>query len=355
MAGIVRWFDLEIKRLGIDCRLGQAADADDVRALDPDIVVLATGGRSHVHHLPAWGVADGLAVSAWDVLAGRVEPARRVLVYDGVSTRGRGVADYIASRGGLVEVVTPDTKVSESVGGTTFPIFYRRLYAQQVVLTPNTWLERVSAEGDKRIALLRNEYTDEREEREVDQVVIENGIIPQRCPVRRAQVPIRQPGPDRHPCPVRRRAAAGPGRADRRRTLPAVPRRRLRIDAQHPRRHLRLAAPVQGLLTMAAFPSLITGLFWLAVLGIGAGTLRRASLWRAGRNAPIRWLDMLAVPKRYFVDLHHVVARDPYIARAHIATAGAAVAAMLLVALNYGLALYRQSWTWPSRSPRWSC
>ena len=58
------------------------------------------------------------------------------------------------------------------------PIFYRRLYAQQVVLTPNTWLERVSAEGDKRIALLRNEYTDEREEREVDQVVIENGIIP---------------------------------------------------------------------------------------------------------------------------------------------------------------------------------
>ena len=32
MAGIVRWFDLEIKRLGIDCRLGQAADADDARA-----------------------------------------------------------------------------------------------------------------------------------------------------------------------------------------------------------------------------------------------------------------------------------------------------------------------------------
>lgn len=94
---------------------------------------------------------------------------------------------------------------------------------------------------------------------------------------------------------------------------------------------------------MAAFPALITGLFWLAVLGIGAGTLRRASLWRAGRSAPIRWLDLLAVPKRYFIDLHHVVARDPYIARTHIATAGAAVAAMLLVALNYGLALYWQA------------
>ena len=80
------------------------------------------------------------------------------------------------------------------------------------------------------------------------------------------------------------------------------------------------------------------------MLGIGAGTLRRLALARRAQR-PIRWLDMLAVPKRYFVDLHHVVARDPYIARAHIATAGAAVAAMLLVALNYGLALYRQSWT----------
>ena len=118
------------------------------------------------------------------------------------------MADYIASRGGLVEVVTPDTKVSESVGGTTFPIFYRRLYAQQVLLTPNTWLERVSAEGDKRIALLRNEYTDEREEREVDQIVIENGITrTTRCT--RAQVTVRQPGTDRHPRPVRGRTATG--------------------------------------------------------------------------------------------------------------------------------------------------
>src|SRR5690606_2863776 len=36
----------------------------------------------------------------------------------------------------------------------------------------------VSAEGDKKVALLRNEYTEEREERLVDQVVIENGITP---------------------------------------------------------------------------------------------------------------------------------------------------------------------------------
>ncbi|CAB3902255.1 NADH:flavin oxidoreductase [Achromobacter piechaudii] len=179
MDGIVRWFALELKRLGVDCQLGTLATEEMVLAQQPDIVVLATGGLSHVHEQQAWGVARGLAVSSWDVLSGQVEPGRNVLVYDGVSTHaGAGVADFLASRGAQVEIVTPDTKVAEDVGGTTFPIFYRRLYAQQVVLTPNHWLERVSAEGDKKVALLRNEYTEDREERVVDQVVIENGITP---------------------------------------------------------------------------------------------------------------------------------------------------------------------------------
>jgi NADPH-dependent 2,4-dienoyl-CoA reductase/sulfur reductase-like enzyme len=92
------------------------------------------------------------------------------------------VADFIASRGHLVEMVTPDVKIADDVGGTTFPIFYRQLYAQGVVMTPNTWLDRVyresTPEGDKLVAVLRNEYTEVQEERVVDQVVIENGVRP---------------------------------------------------------------------------------------------------------------------------------------------------------------------------------
>ncbi|SFC78500.1 (Fe-S)-binding protein [Collimonas sp. OK412] len=84
----------------------------------------------------------------------------------------------------------------------------------------------------------------------------------------------------------------------------------------------------------------ITVLFWLSVAGLSAGLARRAALWRAGRDASVSWLGLLAIPKRYFVDLHHVVARDPYIARTHVAAAGGAIAAMALVAVNYGLMLY---------------
>lgn len=90
----------------------------------------------------------------------------------------------------------------------------------------------------------------------------------------------------------------------------------------------------------ASVATAVSILFWVGVLGLLGAVARRAALWRNGRPAPANWLGLLAMPKRYFVDLHHVVARDPYIARTHIATAGGAIAALVLVGVNYGLALY---------------
>ncbi|PVY60609.1 Fe-S oxidoreductase [Cupriavidus alkaliphilus] len=88
---------------------------------------------------------------------------------------------------------------------------------------------------------------------------------------------------------------------------------------------------------------LITVLLWLSVAGLAFALLRRASYWRAGRAAApgsAAIANLFAIPRRYFVDLHHVVARDPYIARTHVATAGGAIAALALVFVNYGLAIY---------------
>ncbi|HET7210440.1 MAG TPA: DUF3483 domain-containing protein, partial [Methyloceanibacter sp.] len=84
----------------------------------------------------------------------------------------------------------------------------------------------------------------------------------------------------------------------------------------------------------------VTLLFWLATATLALGLARRGQLWAQGRSAEVNWSGLLAIPKRYFVDLHHIVARDPYIAYTHMAVAGGAIAALALVALNYGLALY---------------
>jgi dimethylglycine catabolism B len=87
----------------------------------------------------------------------------------------------------------------------------------------------------------------------------------------------------------------------------------------------------------------ITVLLWASLAGLAFALMRRASYWREGRATAAGlygWANLLTIPKRYFVDLHHVVARDPYIAKTHVATAGGAIAAMALVFVNYGLAIY---------------
>lgn len=90
----------------------------------------------------------------------------------------------------------------------------------------------------------------------------------------------------------------------------------------------------------------ITVLFWIATALLLIGLYRRSLLWRAGAPAKVSMFNLFAIPKRYFVDLHHVVARDPYIARTHVAAAGGAIAALGLVAINYGLALYSSVLNW---------
>ncbi|MGE8415868.1 MAG: dimethylglycine demethylation protein DgcB [Pseudomonas sp.] len=86
-------------------------------------------------------------------------------------------------------------------------------------------------------------------------------------------------------------------------------------------------------------PILLFVALGLAVLG----ALRRAALWRRGRASKVDLVGgLLAMPRRYMVDLHHVVARDKYIANTHVATAGGAVASIVLALLVHGFGLHNR-------------
>ncbi|MCW5321285.1 DUF3483 domain-containing protein [Verminephrobacter aporrectodeae subsp. tuberculatae] len=87
----------------------------------------------------------------------------------------------------------------------------------------------------------------------------------------------------------------------------------------------------------------VGGIFWLALLGLAWGLARRARLWRTGRASAVDLRGLLQIPKRYLVDLHEIVAREPFVARAHVGVAGGALLALALVALNYGLGLHARS------------
>ena len=176
LSGIPRWLGMQIDKLGVDLRLDTTATMADVEAEAPEIVIVATGGR------PDLGDFKGsdLAVSSWDMLRGDVEPAENVLVFDDNGQhQGPACAEHMAKSGALVELVTPDRMVAEEMGSSNFPIHLRELYKLDVVLTPDQRLTEVFREGNKLIAVLRNEYTDAEEERAVDQVVVEHGALPE--------------------------------------------------------------------------------------------------------------------------------------------------------------------------------
>ena len=175
LSGIPSWLDQQVKKLGVDLRLGTEATAEGVMAESPDVVVIATGGSPN----PGYFTGADLATTTWDVLAGKVAPAEAVLLYDDHGgDQGPSAAEFMAERGSKVEVVTPDRQLATEMGMVNFTPYMRRLYARGVVISPDLSLTQVYREGNKLVAVLRNEFTFEEEERAVDQVVAEHGTLP---------------------------------------------------------------------------------------------------------------------------------------------------------------------------------
>lgn len=82
--------------------------------------------------------------------------------------------------------------------------------------------------------------------------------------------------------------------------------------------------------------TLLPALIVIALVLAVAGMLKRISLWRAGQPDKVDLIGgLLSMPSRYLVDLHHVVERDKYISKTHVATAGGFVLSMVLILAVY--------------------
>lgn len=176
LSAITRWLELQVRKHGVEIVLGKAASPADVLDLQPDIVIVATGGVADK------GPVEGAqhAMSTWEVLAGQVQPAGSVLVFDDNGAEpALCAAEYLATRGARVELVTADPHPAPLLERTTRPTFLRHLYEAGASFTSDCRLVRVELDGNgQRIAVLRNEYTLQTQQRRVDQVVLEYGTRP---------------------------------------------------------------------------------------------------------------------------------------------------------------------------------
>jgi len=111
----------ECARYGVTLHYDRDLRADDIVALGPDVVVVATGAApTRPFWAPAEG-ADGLpeVSDVRDVLDGSVRPAGRVVVLDEVGFhQATSVAELLADRGCTIEVLTPGMVVGQDLGIT---------------------------------------------------------------------------------------------------------------------------------------------------------------------------------------------------------------------------------------------
>ena len=172
---IVLWLEEQCRKLGVDMWLGYTADAKIVEKFAPDIVVIATGGFPNVGELEG---AEHV-YTTWDILSGRVKIGDRVLMFDDQGAdSGISCADYLAQSGTKLEIVTPERHLGIEVGAYTFPVYLSHLYKKAVSISPDLRLRSVTSSGNGLVAILRNEYTLEDEIREIDQVVVDHGTLP---------------------------------------------------------------------------------------------------------------------------------------------------------------------------------
>lgn len=90
--------------------------------------------------------------------------------------------------------------------------------------------------------------------------------------------------------------------------------------------------------------NLILPILLFTALGLAVlGAVRRVRMWRQGRPSKVNLLaGLLAMPRRYLVDLHHVVERDKYMSKTHVATAGGFVLSAVLAIIVHGFGLRSQ-------------
>ena len=177
LLGIVEWRLAELERLGAEIRHNTWAEPEDVLALAPDVVVVATGG---LPQSPPLESGEELVTSSWDILAGDAAVGERVLMYDDHGGhQGLTAAEVLAREAGSLELVTPERFFAPDTGGMNVVPYLKAFQERGTRLTIATRLRAVRREGNELVATLGSDYSDAwHEERRVDQVVVEHGTLP---------------------------------------------------------------------------------------------------------------------------------------------------------------------------------
>ncbi|MBT4889266.1 MAG: FAD-dependent oxidoreductase [Rhodospirillales bacterium] len=173
--GVTDWLASELDYLDVDVRMNTYAEADDVLAENPDVVIAATGGWPEPPEIEG----GDLAISSWDVLSGAKRLSGDVLLYDEAGQHAAAVtAEVLSQSKADVLFISPDREPLTELGPTTSSVAMRSLYQSSVHFEVDTELVAIKRDGGRLQASLRNILTTNVHKITVDNVVVELGITP---------------------------------------------------------------------------------------------------------------------------------------------------------------------------------
>jgi len=168
---ITEYFAHELARLGVEVYLGEMLEAERVRALKPDTVIIATGSRPAFPDIP--GVDGPNVLVAQELLARQMHFTGQRVAIIGGGMLGLETAAYLAAQGNAVTVL----KRYETIGRSIEPLYrdylLRELKEHGVEIVTGVEVEAIQVDR----VLVRDEVGGEHVIH-ADQVVLARGARP---------------------------------------------------------------------------------------------------------------------------------------------------------------------------------
>ena len=161
---LIHYLSVQVAKMGVDIRLGQAADRKTVEEIKPDVVIIATGG---IHDIPEIPGIDGPDVVTGEALHRRVKgflkffnartlrwlsrfwlPIGKRVVIIGGNIQGCQTAEFLVKRGRSVTIVDTADEIGEGLLHVFVkPHLLMWMKSKGVTIIPSVKYERITARG----------------------------------------------------------------------------------------------------------------------------------------------------------------------------------------------------------------
>jgi 2,4-dienoyl-CoA reductase-like NADH-dependent reductase (Old Yellow Enzyme family)/thioredoxin reductase len=144
LRSLIRFQKIQIEKFGVRCHLNHEVKINDIQALKPDVVVLATGSQPVIPQVD--GIDRNIVMTYENVLNGNPPSFNRAVVIGGGAT-GLELALHLSEYGCTVSVVEMLAKIGSGLETMTKKILLGRLKENNVNIMAETILVRVESTG----------------------------------------------------------------------------------------------------------------------------------------------------------------------------------------------------------------